>query len=242
MDINIDPEERELFLKQEQPAGKPRLGGDILFGVLTGIIAVFCLMMLINGFIFNNTADQKTAYYLSILASNTLFILLILLIKLSKGLSLAELGWRPAQWKTGMIDVLKIWGATWLIHIIYMLVLFALGINPPENQLMQLLQKPTLLILLANIFLIAIAAPIIEETLFRGLLFASLRTYFGCWTAIIISAAIFSALHFELVGFLPRFVLGVGLGYLYLKHHSIYPSMGLHAINNLIAVLMISSY
>ncbi len=238
----LEREEREAFLNSQSYADKSRLDGNVLFNVIIGIIAVFLSMMIVNGFIFNHTTDQKTAYYLSILASNTLFTILIVTIKFSKSLTLTELGWTKADIRSSITDVFKIWGLTWLIHIAYMFILFSLGITPPENELLRLLQKPTFLILVANIFLIAVAAPIIEETLFRGLLFGSLRTYFGCWTAIILSAAIFSALHFELIGFVPRFALGVGLGYLYVKHKSIYPSMGLHALNNLLAVIMISAY
>lgn len=225
-----------------EPAPKPKLDKKVLLSVCLGIIAVFGLMIVINGLIFENTTEEKAAFYLSILASNSLFILLILIIKGWKRITWDELGWKKVRLKTGFLDVIKIWGLTWLIHIVYMFIIFYHGIVPPQNELVELLQKPSFLILAANIFLIAVAAPFIEETLFRGLLFGSLRPYFGCWTAIMISAAIFSALHFEVVGFFPRFVLGIGLGYLYVKHDSIFPSVGLHALNNLLAVIMISAF
>lgn len=235
-------EEKELFLEEFNSIKKTKLDRKVLLSIFIGIIAVFCLMIILNGFIFNNIAYQKTAYYISILASNTLFVILILIIKVSRHFTWAELGWKKVGFMPGLKDILKIWGLTWLIHIIYMLILTFYGIIPAENELVELLQKPTFLILVVNIFLIAIVAPVIEETLFRGLLFGSLRTYFGCWSAIIISSVIFSALHFELIGFIPRFALGLGLGYLYVKHDSIYPSIGLHALNNLLAIILISAF
>lgn len=228
------------ILTEGKGISKPKLDKEALLYVCLGIAAVFCLMFIINGFIFKLVSDQKTAYYFSILASNILFMTLILVIKAVKGITWAELGWKKVKLGQSIKDILKVWGLTWLIHIAYMIILVSLGITPEENELAKLLQKPTLLMLLINILIIAVAAPMIEETLFRGILFGSLRTYCGYWTAIVISAAIFSALHFELIGFVPRFVLGIGLGYLYIKHQSIFPSMGLHALNNLLAVIIIS--
>ncbi|HHV63707.1 MAG TPA: CPBP family intramembrane metalloprotease [Peptococcaceae bacterium] len=197
-------------------------------------------MLFINRFIFQIATELKTAYYLSIVALNILFVILILSVKTSNKITWLELGWKKTEVKRGVINVLKIWGLIWLIDFIYMLIIVSMGIIPEGNELVYLLEKPTVPTLIINIILIAVVAPFIEETLFRGLLFGSLRTYFGCWTAITISAAFFSALHFQLIGFVPRFLLGLGLGYLYVKHDSIYPAVGLHALNNFLAVLMVS--
>ena len=90
--------------------------------------------------------------------------------------------------------------------------------------------------------LAGVLAPLIEETLFRGLIFGSLRKYCGKWTAAVISAAIFSGLHFQLYGFIPRFILGIALVYLFDKYKSLYPSMRLHSLNNIIATLLAASY
>ncbi len=225
----------------ERNTEMPSLNAKVLLFVFIGIIAVFVMTMIVNGYIFRYTTEIKTGYYLSILVSNFLFLMVIIVTKLVKKLSWASLGWNKVKFIKSLKVVFKVWAIIWIAHIIYMLVIFAMGITPPENALTELLEKPNLLMLLANVLLIAVVAPIIEETLFRGLLFAGLRNYFGIWTAIVISAVIFSSLHFELIGFFPRFALGVGLGYLYVKSGSIYPSIGLHSLNNLIAVLIIST-
>ncbi|NLI91739.1 MAG: CPBP family intramembrane metalloprotease [Peptococcaceae bacterium] len=237
----MNREEEIQFTENDQSGGKPRLGIWVLVNVLIGIAFVFGCMMIVNRYIFIHVDQLKTAYYLSLLSSNIMFVLLILIIKASKRLSWVELGWKKVSIRAGIIDVFKVWGITMVIYFAYMFFLVYKGLTPPENQLSQLLQRPSLLALVINIFLIAVAAPFIEETLFRGMLFASMRPYLGCWTAVVISAAIFSGLHFELTGFVPRFILGIGLGYLYVKHQSIYPSIGLHALNNLLAVVMIST-
>lgn len=233
--------ESQSKIQEEIGSRQPLISARVLLYVFIGIIAVFGVTMIVNGYIFRYTTEIKTGYYLSILVSNFLFLLVILVTKFVKNLSWANLGWNKVNFFQSLKVVLKVWGIIWIAHITYLLIIFAMGITPPENALTELLEKPNLLLLLANVFLIAVVAPIIEETLFRGILFAGLRNYFGIWTAIIISATIFSALHLEVVGFVPRFALGVGLGYLYVKSGSIYPSMSLHSLNNLIAVLVISA-
>lgn len=234
-------QELQSTIDAETDSAMPLLNAKVLLFVFIGIIAVFVMTTIVNGYIFRYTTDIKTGYYLSILVSNFLFLMVVIVIKLVKNLSWASLGWNKVKFLKSLMSVFKVWAIIWIANIIYMLVIFAMGITPPENALTELLAKPNLLMLLANVLLIAVVAPIIEETLFRGILFAGLRNYFGIWTAIVISAVIFSSLHFELIGFFPRFALGVGLGYLYFKSGSIYPSIGLHSLNNLIAVLLIST-
>jgi len=163
---------------------KPKLDKKVLLSVFIGIAAVFFVMILINSFIFKIVSGQKAAFYLSVLASNTLFIVLIFIIKTNKKLTWNDLGWKRVNFFAGLKRVLIIWAITWFIDLVYLLIINYLGIAPQGNELVQLLQKPTFLILLANVSLIAIIAPFIEETLFRGLLFGSLRTYCGTWMAI----------------------------------------------------------
>ncbi len=234
-------QESQSGILEEISSAQPLINAKVLLYVFIGIIGVFVMTMIVNGYIFRYVTEIKTSYYISILVSNFLFLIVIIMTKFFKKLSWANLGWNKVKFLQSLKTVFKVWAIIWIAHIIYMLVIFAMGITPPENALTELLEKPNLLLLLANILLIAVVAPIIEETLFRGILFAGLRNYFGIWTAIIISAAVFSLLHFELVGFVPRFALGIGLGYLYVKSGSIYPSMGLHSLNNLLAVLVISA-
>jgi hypothetical protein len=159
----LEKDEKELFLEEFNGINRSKLDQKVLLSIFVGIIAIFCLMIIINGFIFRNTSDQKTAYYISILTSNTLFVILILIIKVGKHFSWAELGWKSVEFIPSLKDILKIWGLTWLIQIIYMLIITFYGIIPTENELVELLQKPTFFALVVNILLIAIAAPFIEE-------------------------------------------------------------------------------
>jgi len=134
---------------------------------------------------------------------------------------------------------LGLYAITWVVNICYALALYNYGFTPPETDVYsKLLGQVTWYTLILNLILAGILAPIVEETLFRGVIFGSLQAYFGKWTAAVLSAVVFSTLHFQAYGFFPRFVLGMVLVYLYDKYKSLYPSVALHALNNIVATLI----
>jgi membrane protease YdiL (CAAX protease family) len=94
--------------------------------------------------------------------------------------------------------------------------------------------------LLAGILVIGVLAGIGEEVFFRGLIQPKIRLYTGSihW-GIWLTAIIFSAIHMQFYGFLPRMFLGAIFGYLYVYSGSlVYPILA-HIFNNSITVLLI---
>lgn len=92
--------------------------------------------------------------------------------------------------------------------------------------------------LLFNIFMIAVIPAIGEELLFRG----CLQPIFWRWTknphvAIWITAILFSAIHMQFYGFLPRMLMGAAFGYLLYWGRSIWLPIIAHFINNAVAVI-----
>src|ERR1017187_6546197 len=61
----------------------------------------------------------------------------------------------------------------------------------------------------------AVATPIVEETMFRGLLFAGLVQVAPPWLAALVSALIFALWHQDPYRLLPVTVIGLGLAYAY---------------------------
>jgi len=101
------------------------------------------------------------------------------------------------------------------------------------------LATTTLSGLLINIFMIAILPAVAEELLFRG----ALAGLFKNWTknihlAVFLSAFIFAAIHMQFYGFLPRFLLGTALGYLFFWSGSLWLPIVAHFTNNLLAVVV----
>lgn len=105
----------------------------------------------------------------------------------------------------------------------------------------QILSKPGFGNLLLNILVIALVPAVCEEFLFRGVL----QQFFLRWMrnphiAIISAAAIFSLFHGQFFAFLPRFAIGIVLGYLFYYSRSIFVNISAHFLNN--AIIVISSY
>ena len=85
----------------------------------------------------------------------------------------------------------------------------------------------------------AVAAPIVEETMFRGLLYSALRARFGIAVGACLSAAVFAAVHPTLPGgFLPIWCLGVALALVYERRGSLLPGIVLHGIHNGLIMMM----
>lgn len=89
------------------------------------------------------------------------------------------------------------------------------------------------------LLLAGVAAPIVEETLFRGVLYGWLRTRMPIALAIMLSAAVFSGVHFIPILLPALFVVGIILAVVYEWSHSLWVSILLHSIQNSIAVIVI---
>lgn len=90
---------------------------------------------------------------------------------------------------------------------------------------------------LANLTLIAIVPALGEELLFRGIIQNQLMRRLAPITAVVVSGAIFSLLHFQMDGFLPRWLLGVILGWVYWQTGNFWIPVLLHFLNNGIQVV-----
>ena len=89
-----------------------------------------------------------------------------------------------------------------------------------------------------NLLVMAAIPALGEELFFRGILQTVLGEKLNRHLAVWITAFIFSAIHLQFYGFLPRFLLGAALGYLFLFSGSIWASIVAHFINNALAVLL----
>ena len=104
-----------------------------------------------------------------------------------------------------------------------------------------LLSKHTVKDLVLNVICIAGLAAVGEELLFRGIAQRLLIKLFKSpWAGIIVSAFIFSAMHMQFYGFLPRFVLGILLGVVYWYSGSLWVAILAHFVYD--AVLIIAAY
>lgn len=91
--------------------------------------------------------------------------------------------------------------------------------------------------LLYNLFLIALIPAIGEELYFRGALQGIIKQWKGIKVSIWITAIIFSTIHFQFYGFLPRMLMGAFFGYLLFWSENLWLAVVAHFTNNAIAVI-----
>jgi uncharacterized protein len=128
--------------------------------------------------------------------------------------------------------------AAWAIP----LMAVAQAVFPPEllrlydgGQLFLHQAGPERVLLVAGL---GLAAPLGEEFLFRGILQPGLMSRLPPARAIVVTALVFSAFHFDPVGLVPRFELGVLFGLLAWRSGSVWPGIAAHAANNLTATAL----
>jgi hypothetical protein len=98
---------------------------------------------------------------------------------------------------------------------------------------------PGLQVLFLNLFIIAVIPAIAEEFFFRGALQGIMTQWFrNVHLAIIITAFIFSLIHFQFFTFVPRLFLGVVFGYLMYYTGNIWIPILAHFVNNAAAVIV----
>ncbi len=106
----------------------------------------------------------------------------------------------------------------------------------PLPQFPETVEK-TAVSLLLNVISTAVLPAFVEEWIFRGFVFGTLRAH-GDGVAVVLSAALFGLFHGNLVQIPFAFLLGLVLAYLVVLTDSIWPSVVLHGVNNLMSVLL----
>lgn len=85
---------------------------------------------------------------------------------------------------------------------------------------------------------VSIVGPILEEIVFRKILFGSLRNKIGFWFAAIISSLVFAVMHQDLRNLLVYVLIGIFLCFTYQMTRRITVNMFMHATMNAIVVLI----
>lgn len=94
--------------------------------------------------------------------------------------------------------------------------------------------------LLFNLLVVALIPALGEEMIFRGLILPIVQKWTGkLHAAVWISALLFSAMHLQFYGFLPRLVLGALLGYLFVYTRSLWAPIIAHFVNNALALVLL---
>ncbi len=95
-----------------------------------------------------------------------------------------------------------------------------------------LLADKSSLVFVLNFMTVAVLPAICEEWIFRGTLQKFLSERLNIHLAVLLSSVLFSLVHAEFSGFLPRIILGMLLGYLFYYTGSLWANVFAHLVNN----------
>jgi membrane protease YdiL (CAAX protease family) len=216
---------------------------DLLWAILTAAVGILLL----------NLAILLLSYWLNMpIRDDSVLLMLVVIVQdliiigaawafsiLRYRVGWAQLGWRTFNVAFGCLLSAALFGLSYFIRICYVITAMALGWQLQPQDIITRLNVSGWGLLL-TFFSAAILAPIAEEIFFRGFLYAGLRARIGVLGAMVTSTLFFTALHFSLDAFIPIFILGLCLAFLYEKTGSLYPSIILHASNNGIAIIALA--
>ena len=89
---------------------------------------------------------------------------------------------------------------------------------------------------------LVVLGPVSEEIVFRGAILKALDKVVDRWVAIILSALLFAAVHFNPAQLIHAFLMGMLLAWICIRLGSILPCIVIHIINNGMAFVFIKYY
>lgn len=87
---------------------------------------------------------------------------------------------------------------------------------------------------------VVILIPICEEIIFRGVIFGYLKKRYNLVVSLIIQSLVFAFMHGNIVQGIYTFILGLVLGIIYIYTNSLYGSMLMHIIYNLLGSVVLT--
>ncbi len=126
-----------------------------------------------------------------------------------------------------------------ITYLLWPMMMFINGLSSifVDNQVVDAMEQVSVYPLWLQIVAMALAPAIVEEFVFRGLIFHGLKKRNPFW-AIIISALLFGAIHMNVNQFLYAFAMGVFFAMITYATNSMWPSMLMHFIYNAQSVIL----
>ena len=186
-----------------------------------------------------NLLTAKNLWVISVVSETVLALMTLGFAQMAFRVTPAQLGLRrPTRrwwvlWGVGTGVALLIISSIieWALRVFF-------GPHPVQPQALALAKHHGVLPFLLDIMSVSIAAPIAEETFFRGFVFAGLAQRMSPIIAMAISAGLFGIAHLEKWSFLPIFAIGFGLAWLYYRTRSLWVNIVAHSTVNTISLVI----
>lgn len=189
------------------------------------LVLQFISLYLIPVFLFARLSDTRPFEYLGLRSASSVYFIL--------GVAVLIIALPFVDW-TGTINRTLIPETTGLGRWMKSME------EDAAKQIAFMLKGQSLKDLILNLIFVAVFAGIGEELFFRGVLQRLfIKAFKNPWAGIILAAFIFSAIHLQFYGFIPRFILGILLGLIYWYSGSLWPAIIAHFAYDALAVIVV---
>lgn len=216
---------------------------DLLFAILLAASGIVVLNLIVLAVILITKLPLKEnglILILFVIIQDVIILIAALLFSVLRyRVGGDRLGLRPFDVLTGCGLSIALYIMSFTATVAYRLTMDRLGFKLQDQAIVELLDTSGWGFVV-TLLGVGIIGPIIEEIFFRGFLYGGLRKRWGVLVAMIGSALFFTALHFTIDQFIPIFVLGLFLAWLYERTGSLYPGIFLHITNNSFAVIVLA--
>ena len=211
-------------------------GADAALGAAAAVVATFVAVIIASVFLAGED-EASSGIILKLALTGALNVVFIGIVW---GLAVRR---RGASWT----DLgLRRWGgsALWAIPaavLVMLAIVIAYGavidaIGWGEDLEIEFFDDRRIGVLAAASALAIVAAPIVEELFFRGFVLQGLTRHMTPLKAALLSSALFALAHVRPVTYVPIFLIGLVLAFVFLKTRSLPLAMAAHAVYNAVVV------
>jgi hypothetical protein len=214
----------------EAPPPSRRVPDGRLAGWFALTVSLAAIAYALNFAVESEETDLLYRWDVAVLAVVQYGIILAIVLAISRNVDRATVGFaRPPSWPRALGLVVAGWVVTMIGAALLGLVLDAgeeQGLVPDHWDASR--AAP----FVANFLVVALVAPVVEETTYRGVGYAGMRERFGVAAAVVSTAVLFGAAHGLVLAFPILAAFGLVLGLVRERTRSLYPAMILHGVFN----------
>ncbi|MGM0370109.1 MAG: CPBP family intramembrane glutamic endopeptidase [Bacillota bacterium] len=219
--------------------------GDILLIIIIVFGGKSIIYRVVEFFLAVNKSSLVLHFSFHLLQSLLLVALTLGFVKFKYNYSLVNFGLKKTKLikiiNYGLLGGMSIWLVIMFVNnFIHSIIIKLFDFNPPaQGTIRSLLGSDNLFWFIAHSLLIIIIAPITEEIFFRGLIYPYCKNKLGIIKGSLINGIVFAVAHLNFWIFIPTFIGGVALAWIYEQTRSLYPAMIAHSTWNCIVIFLV---
>ena len=182
--------------------------------------------------LYQQAITQKALAHTDLIVVGAAAITLLVIVLVFRKKLPAELNLKKIPFKVVLLGIVCGVACSFSLNLFFAFL--------PESWLESYTEDSSLLAegtFLSSLLSTVVAAPIIEEVIFRGIGISRFRKVMPTWLSVLIISVIFGVMHGNFVWFIYTFALGCGMGFVFVRQDSLWASLAIHAGFNSVSMI-----